>query len=258
MNALKTVFAALCLAASSAASAAPLTLTGADLLGSAWVTFPTIQPTLSGDSLMFGQNGSLAKLMVLNLSGAGVALDYEQHFLVTVNFTRLPCSTRNARCAQSQAQDFDPYVLLGDGSHLLGGTVSDNGNGQGVAQELVDVGTVGAPISSSVLFTDAGFPAIGAVVEAHFDFTIGAALTTMRMGFNSGSATHTFANSLGIGSGQNLVLLKDNEDGERYQVNFVTLEVRSQAPEPATLALVGASLFGIAATRRRRPAAPTA
>lgn len=31
-----------------------------------------------------------------------------------------------------------------------------------------------------------------------------------------------------------------------------------KVPEPATLALVGAALFGIAATRRRRPAAPTA
>ena len=251
MNALKTVFAALCLAASSAASAAPLTLTGADLLGSAWVTFPTIQPTVSGDSLMFGQNGSLAKLMVLNLSDAGVVLGYDQHLMVKVNLTRLPCTIQNAKCAQSQSQDFDPRVLLGDGTYLLGGNIGDNDNGHGTAHEMFDSGTLGVPISSSALFTNAGFPAIGSVVEAYFDFMIGGTLTTMGMAFNAGSGTYTFANSLSIGTDLSLVLLKDNEDGERYQVNFVTIDVRSQVPEPATLVLVGAALLGAAATRRR-------
>lgn len=258
MKVIRVGFAALSVAASSAAMCTPLTLTGADLLASSAVSFPTIQPTLSGSSLVFGQNGSLAKLMALDLSDAGIALGYGQHLMVTVNLTRLPCTIRNAKCAQSQSQDFDPRILLGDGTYLLGGNIGDNDNGHGAAHEMLDSGTLGVPISSSVLFTNAGFPPIGGVVETYFDFVIGSTLTTMSMSFNAGSGTYTFANTLNTGQDLSLVLLKDNEDGERYQVNSVTIDVRSQVPEPATLALVAAALAGVTATRRRKPTVPAA
>ena len=62
-----------------------------------------------------------------------------------------------------------------------------------------------------------------------------------------------FATVVETGTLQN-VLNYNNDRGELVSINVNSdLDV----PEPATLALVSAALFGIAATRRRKPALPT-
>ncbi len=233
------------LVVSSLTGAAPLTLTGAELYANSAVTFPTIQPTLNGSSLVFGPGGQFVKLMVVDLPAVGIVLGVEQPLTVTVNFTRLAA-------ASGQPWDFDPYIFVGDGSYLLGASIADNISGAGTAQEFADSGTSGSYISSTVVFGDAGYPPIDGTVEVDFAFKFGGTVADMTMAFGAGSGSHTFSRTLNVASGLDLILLKDNDGGEQYQVNFITLDAPSTAPEPSTLSIALLGLAGLAATRRRR------
>ncbi len=124
-----------------AATASVSVLTGEDLFDSPDVTFPTTQPSLDGTSLVFGPgNQAHEKLFELLIIQAGaLSLSGSATVSITINLTRLPCSSG---CAGNE-NDFDPHVMIGDGSRLVGGLVADNGGGQGFAVEMDDAGNVG-------------------------------------------------------------------------------------------------------------------
>ena len=106
--------------------------------------------------------------------------------------------------------------------------------------------------TATILFTNAGFPAIGGSLDVYFSFLVEASKTTMDMSFNGGSATHEFSRSFNAGAPLSLMLIRDNESYERYQLNSITLNLPNKIAEPATVSLLALGLIGLATTRRRK------
>jgi hypothetical protein len=249
MKVIRIGLAALSFAASSAALCAPLTLTGADLLANPSVQFPIGAPSLNGTSVHFGSSGvSFGKLASIPLAQFGIGFDGSP---ATISFSIT---------LRRMTTDWDAFVLLGDGTSLLGVAAGDNSNGQAAAELMDDLGNSGSNPNptATILFTDSGFPAVDEFLDVSLTFRLESTKTTMDVSFRTGSATHIFARSLNAGAPLSLVLMRDNDPFEQYQLKSITLDVPKSLPEPASLALVAAAMLGIAATRRRRPAAPNA
>lgn len=197
------------------------TYTGAELLGLA--TFPTTAPTLNGSSIVFGMGTTpWDKLFVLPLIPAGTvppsagAVDIQ----VIFNLTRL-------------TDDWDPIIALGDGVRIVGGQAADNGGGRGFAEELNDLGTAGNRTRHDQLFDAAGYPTIGNSIDVTVDFSLAVAATEVDLAFGTGTGGFTSTSPIDRGSAVNLIFLRDNDLGEQYQVNSVTVTT----PFPRPLAI---------------------
>jgi len=224
-------------------SAAPLKLTGSDLLANPSVQFPIGAPSLNGASLVFDTNGiGFGKHASIPLGQFGVVFTGAPTTVsFSVNLTRL-------------TDDWDAFIVLGDGTSLLGAAAGDNSNGQGAAEVMDDLGDRGSNPNptATILFTNAGFPSIGGSFDFVFSFLLESSQTTMDVSFNGGSATHVFSRSLNAGAPLSLVFIRDNESYERYQLNSITLNAPNGIPEPGSLALAALGLTAIGFTRRRR------
>lgn len=242
MKVFRTTLAALSVAASSLAICAPLTLTGADLLANPLVQFPIGAPSLNGTSVHYGGSAmSFGELVSIPLAQFGIGFDGSPTTIsFSVNLRRMTV-------------DWDAFIVLGDGTSLLGAAAGDNSNGQAAAEVMDDLGDSGSSPVATILYTDAGFPAVDEFLDVALSFLLETTQTTMEVSFGTGSATHVFAQSFSAGAPLSLVLLRDNDISEQYQLRSITLDVPMAAPEPVSLALVGVALFGIAATRRRCP-----
>ncbi len=144
-----------------AVDAAPVTLTGADLLTYSSASFPGTPPVVSGSSLIFESGLSSERLLVLPLVQPTPATE-SVHVTVSLNLTRLACS---GACAGGAA-DFDPLLLLGDGYSYLGGVPADEGVGGFIT--CVASGNTVQRGEDVVLFWGAGYPGIG----ESFDITL--------------------------------------------------------------------------------------
>lgn len=138
---------------------------------------------------------------------------------ITINLTRLPCSSG---CVGNE-NDFDPHVMIGDGSSLVGGLFADNGDGQGFAVEMDDGGNVGTNRNVSLLFGGAGFPDIGGSFDVDLALTLGETSTTVDLSYLSGSGSFISSVVLDRTQDLSLLLVRDNDIGEQYQVNSVTI-----------------------------------
>ena len=252
---------ALGLLAGSAAVAAPLTLTGADLLSNPDASFPSVQPTLQGTSLIFaygaGQGPPLPNLIRYRVNAGGAVAPIGDVTISAIwNVTRLAC---NGFCAAgdngSTASDWDPRFYLSDGSTMLGFGLGDSNNGSLDAISDNDDGSYGRDTSSYWTEPGTGYPAIGGSLSVALSFTLHDSSTTGRIQYLGMDRSWTWSNALVRSSSLALMLAQDNDSGERLQVNWLQLPGASTVPEPATLALVGAALLGAAATTRRRRAA---
>jgi hypothetical protein len=70
------------------------------------------------------------------------------------------------------SEDFDPHLLLGDGSNLFGAVVADNNGGEFLGTTLDESGSIGDNRELSSIFTGAGFPPIGDSFDVTLDFTL--------------------------------------------------------------------------------------
>ncbi len=204
--------------------ATTMTWTGIDLLSDPSVSFPTTAPSTSGTSIIFGP-GSAAheKLFVVPLFPSGTFSGADPVTISSsINLTRLGCS---GSCAGG-AEDFDPHILLGDGSNLVGAVTADNGGGEFLGTTLVDSGMTGSARTLDSVFTGAGYPAIGGAFDVLVDFTLELGQTTVDTSFLSGSGIFmNTSRALDSSEAVSFVFMRDNDTGEQYQVNSLVIDL---------------------------------
>lgn len=233
-------------------SATIMTFDGSDLFTDPNVSFPTTSPTLDGTSLIFGAGTEqFEKLFVLPIISAGSLSSSETVTIsVMISLTRLQCSS-DPLCSGNE-NDFDPQIMLGDGSELVGGMASDNNGGQGLSVEMVDGGDVGTSRNlgdSDPLFFDAGYPSIGESFEVELVFTLEDTFTTVDLSFLGSSGSFTSSIVLDMTQDISLFFIRDNDIAEQYQINRVT--IATPVPEPSSLPLLAIGLTGFGLMWRR-------
>lgn len=207
--------ASLLVVATGAARAGTVTYTGADLLSVA--SFPSAQPTLVGSSLVFSSDEqNFLKLLSLPL---GPLPDGKVRIIM--DLTRPPCD--DPGCVGGEA-DFDPNFGISDGTVVLGGMVADNFGGQGFQSAYMDYGYYTSRVAASSIFDNAGYPAIGESVIVTFEAEVLPTATHTRLAFLDGSGTFTDGPLTGDRDNLSFVFIRDNDRGERYQINAITVE----------------------------------
>jgi PEP-CTERM motif len=226
---------------SSPAGATVISLTGADLLAFPGVTFPTVAPSLNGTSLVFGATPiPFGKLVSVPLTLADYWVgSLPAKFDISVTLTRL-------------TSDWDAHIMMGDGARLIGASLGDNSGGQGAAESKLDAGDRGTgPSSGIILFTGAGFPAIGESVTATLKMDIDIGATDFSFSYLVGSASYVSPDVLDPLSPLAFILMRDNEQ-ESYQLDSLSISFAS-VPEPSSISLVlaGIGLLGFMVRRRK-------
>ena len=139
---------------------------------------------------------------------------------------------------------------------------------------MVDSGVVGTSRTLDVVFSGAGFPAIGESFDVFVDFLLEPGRTTVNAAFLSGSGSFVnTSRALDATQGLSFVFMRDNEEGEQYQVNSLVVDICSPfpgggatagcfpgpgpfpghgVPEPTTLLLLGVGLAGLGFARKRQ------
>jgi len=187
------------------------TFTGEDLLTNPNVSFPTVQPVLDGTSIVFGPGQpAWAKLLVFQLTGSDLNPDEAYTVTLTLNLTRL-------------TNDWDPYLLLGDGTQLLGPVVVDNADYLHVSR-LMDNGDSGTGNTVEGVLLEAPVPPVGSSFDVRITYTIMPTATHISGLFEGVSGEFTSGTILDRSAGIDFVLMSDNESGEIYKLNTLTLE----------------------------------
>ncbi len=212
------------------AHAATMTFTGADLFNDPNVLFPNGNPTVSGSSLIFDPQTSSdhEKLLVLPLLPSGGLLGLiSETISISINLTRL-------------SDDHDPLLMLGDGSNLVGAAIEDGTTGAPRKTTLIDSGNVGTSrqVSSGNMVEFLGYPAIGGSFDINVDWTLQTGLTRIDVAFGSGSISYTeITRALDPTSAIDFVFMSENDVGEQYQINSLTVTIPDPIPEPVPLDL---------------------
>ncbi len=239
----------------SLSSAAVLSWTGAELLTEPRANFPTQAPTLNGTSLLFGPSQmGFAKLITVDLTGLLTPNPQGQiNFQTTIGLTRLPCI--GASCAGG-SQDWDAQLYLGDGINLFGGDLGDNAPGA-YSEETTDAGDVIATPTGNLVFGTSQFPAIGESTELTLAFTLRPGNSNVTISAFGQSADFGPSFALDLTRPLALAFVRDNDNGEQYQVNFIQINYPNRAPEPGSAALLcGAAFALLVAGRARRTSRP--
>jgi hypothetical protein len=215
----RAVFAAACVALALTATALNRSWTGDDLYDAKQITFPTTEPALDGESLVFGPGAEPnGKLIQFALKGGNP----NKGLLITVNATLTRLSA-----------DWDPYLVVGDGSRWVGVAIFDPSSGAsatgGMARmEGVDLGDRGLPdyyTGSVVVVAQGGFPAVGGSVDVTLEFLLTDYSTTVS-GYMLGGAGSYVAPALNRESGISVILMRDNEPNESYAVEAMSVSTR--------------------------------
>ncbi|MBE0574098.1 PEP-CTERM sorting domain-containing protein [Candidatus Dojkabacteria bacterium] len=232
---------------SAGAQAGTLTLTGAELTTYPGVSFPNFAPVISGDSIIINKTigGPFSELMIFPLFSVGQLATFLPAIVqVSLNFTRI-------------SSDFDPSLLVGDGTKMAGGSVFDNNGGGHQFLAMNDVGTEATELSGAItLTTGLGFPSIGVSDQVDYIFKFASDIVSVTSTFRGSTITHDFdVGLINFSAEINLIYIADN-DPEIYQINQVriTLPDTPSIPEPTTNLLIGLGLIGLVVMRNWRPA----
>lgn len=125
--------------------------------------------------------------------------------------------------------------------------------GAGTVLEFNDLGNAGGLTSSQVIFTNAGYPAIGSSFEVNPDFILDTG-TTLDLSFIGGQATAGLQ-GLFRSAPTDFVLLKEGDPGAQYQINSLTISSPALVPIPPSVYLFGSGLPGLIGIARRKKAA---
>ena len=234
--------------------AATITYSGLDLYNDPNVSFPTLNPTLNGTSLVFGTGATVRyqKLLVLPLFPSGsLSTSSPTTISVSVNVTRLACDT-SAGCAGGE-QDSDHHFALGDGVNLVGGAASDGIGGAGTISVYSDNGDSAGLTSGQVVFSNAGYPTIGSSFDINMVFTLDTT-TSIDLSFLDGQETATGLQGLNRATSIDFVFLKEGDPGEQYQINSLSFTSDALVPIPPALYLFGSGLLGLIGIARRKAA----
>ena len=166
-----------------------------------------------------------------------IDLDEATEFIIAVNLTRL-------------SADSDLHLVIGNGTLMLGAVFSDNNGGQLLSTSLADNGSSIARLSLDTMVSGTGFPNIFDSEDLLLHFLFSDTQTIMEASVLGTTESFTWDEVLSIDN-LSFNLLRDNDGGEQYQLNWISVESVS-VPEPGTLALLGIGLLGMGAVRRRK------
>ena len=244
---------------SHSGSAATVSFTGTELVGASGVSFPTSAPTVSGSSIVFGPNSTpFAKLVAIDLSAIGLvpATTHPVQLTVAMNLTRLPCANIPDAC-DGAVTDWDPTVLLLDDAHHMVGAQLNDRPGEVLAEEYQDVGVAGQRLIHTTVIDSIAYPDIGNSIDVRLDYLLSTAASNVTVTVPGDSATFQAVQTLHTPGFFQVVLMRDNDPGEQYQLNSVSVSTLSAVPEPSGILLALCGLLALAfrkkhAWRRRK------
>jgi PEP-CTERM motif len=205
----------------------------ADFTSDPNVSFPSVAPSVVGDSLVLsGYPAAWSTLIEIPLINAGSSAAID----VRMQLTR-------------RTDDWDPFILIGDGSNYVGVDLFDNLGGGVGAETLKDNGNNSATLTSNTgILEGLGYPALGESTTVHVRFDITPLITSVTTTFLNNTASFT-SNILDVNRLLSVALLSDNERNEIYQVDRLALRVT--VPEPSSLGLLAGGLLAVGLMRRR-------
>lgn len=245
------------------ARASVVSFTGAELAVLPGVSLHPTITSVSGSSLVFGPievaPSQFEKLVTLPLLSLGVWASVDDAVVTaSLNLTRLACVQGfGSSCGPT---DHDAVIALGNGSTIVGTEIADNSNGSAFLDEFSDAGQHGVRTRHDIMFVGSGFPEIGEPYDVTVTFLLSATSTTVSTTLLGGTARLTGL-ALGRPADLDFLFMRDNDPGERYQLN--TLTISSDAltvatipvPEPTSLTLlaIGLTVLGSLLTGRDYP-----
>ena len=182
--------------------------TGEDLYDDKKVSFPTDFPTLDGTAINFA-SGSIPNGKLIEYALKGIPKKGDVVVRVTMNLTRL-------------SNDWDPYIVLTDGTNWSGVAVYENSGGGVSTVEGTDSGDRGVLSGSNVLFSPVAIPAIGGSVDVAVEFTLSTAATSISASLLGSSGSYV-SGPLDRTS-LSFVFMRDNEASESYGVNSLSIQ----------------------------------
>lgn len=235
---------------SSAASATPISFTGAELSALPNVSFPTGIQTIVGDSLRI--DASARNSVIIRLPFDQFDVDVSD-FEVQVNFTRLR--------RDDGLDDHDPTVFLSDGFNLFGAGFGDSfDNRLNTSPRVHNIN----PDQQSLNFDAPLIRSADLVVPIGSNFLATIRIqstginTTITSGFNNGSVSVTGVSPtlFDPNNGGPSFIIGSNDANENYRINSVTftrgVSQLTAVPEPNALAGLGIGLLGFSLYCRRR------
>jgi hypothetical protein len=233
------------------AEATSISFSGSELVGAMGVSFPSTAPTISGSSIVFGPSStSFGKLVAIVLSalGLGSLSAIPAEVTVLLNLTRLSCT---GDCA-THIVDWDPAFMLSDGSNMIGVQINDPAPGSSVfAEEHQDKGVSGQRLVHNAIQNLDTYPDVGQSVDVRLHFSLTADASNVAIDVLGKSAAYQAVHVLQRPGLLEMVLMRDNDGGEQYQLNSLSISMPALVPEPSAIALLILGLTGIALRRNR-------
>ena len=156
------------------------------------------------------------------------------------------------------SDDWDPYLMIGDGTYFVGGVISEDDGGEVLAADVETrpYPTPGSANLAGSLATAAPVPVVGGTVEAEIWFELTSTSTTVSMLVQGQLSllTYTSLRTFDLNEAIYFALISDSNEGEIYQINSLTGPI-PPVPLPAGVWLLLSALGGLGFAGWRRKVA---